>query len=636
LFYDEFDRKVLEFAQKNYADLSSEGDFATSSVGVPHFEFDAFGNVCLVRRSEDSEAASPEALELFRRSQLLFRRLSAELSGRGSSLRDHGLLASLFNGHPNLASIDRKERRFVYRAKKTSISAELVTQALGGVAPLPILQAVIGGIGEEIELAIQNQKTDQRLAHLMIVVNESLPFPTANFTLFGVTASEVKQAGDFDCFKASSTDITFNYDQETWMLLEPELLNPGSSDEQISKLADSFLTDSEDVSLAGGLLESDRTPIHSEPAEFVVRALAEVAAKEDFGSEPAPPENELVKGEFGTVSSLDDVRWPSDDKNAPDYAYLHEIHCDEVFDLSGEAIESLIMASRYAPDLSEDTIALAIRGAQLTQGDAQEEQSSIKLKVVRPDHRSFNCVLGFYFPKTRLISLFSGSTVPCRLAIKSYASGGDRSNLLPTGMYQYYIWRHKDLTPALRLASGNQTTGELESGGQVTVLRSTNDFILGTKDFFDLSRPLDNVHCSYYLAEDQRLGASFSSWGCLTVRGTKEPSHEWARFQKVLENLGVGKSLNLILATGKELALAASGKASHLTSLRQGSSGTEVSNLQEILGVGRSGYFGAITADRFTREERQLNVSNGDGAVATGILTPKVAQMLGWDVFRFS
>ena len=43
-------------------------------------EFDAFGNVCLVRRSADSEAASPEARELFRRSQLLqFRRLSTQL-----------------------------------------------------------------------------------------------------------------------------------------------------------------------------------------------------------------------------------------------------------------------------------------------------------------------------------------------------------------------------------------------------------------------------------------------------------------------------------------------------------------------------------------------------------------------------
>ena len=57
------------------------------------------------------------------------------------------------------ASIDRKERRFVLSDKESlRFSAELVTQALGGVAPLPILQAVIGGIGDDVELAIQNQK----------------------------------------------------------------------------------------------------------------------------------------------------------------------------------------------------------------------------------------------------------------------------------------------------------------------------------------------------------------------------------------------------------------------------------------------------------------------------------------------
>ena len=62
----------------------------------------------------------------------------------------------------------------------------------------------------------------------------------------------------------------------------------------------------------------------------------------------------------------------------------------------------------------------------------------------------------------------------------------------------------------------------------------------------------------------------------------------------------------------------------------------EVGRLQEILGVGQSGYFGAITADRFTSEERRFNASNGNGAVATGILTPAIAQNLGWDVFHFS
>ena len=149
----------------------------------------------------------------------------------------------------------------------------------------------------------------------MIVVNEWLPFPTASFTLFGVTASEIKQAGDFDCFKASSTDITFSYDQETWMLLDPELLNSGSSDDQISTLAESLLSDPEAGSPAGGLLPTDKQPVQSEPAEFVVRALTDVSATEDFGSQPAPSEDEPIEGEFGAVSNLDDVSWPKRKKH---------------------------------------------------------------------------------------------------------------------------------------------------------------------------------------------------------------------------------------------------------------------------------------------------------------------------------
>lgn len=635
MFYEGFDAKQAAFSAKHYADRIDKGadEFAVASVGEPHFEFDSLGNVCLVRRGSEPTAASVEARELFRRAQLLFREVSNALVARGASMRDHAMLSELFTEHPSLGSVDRKERRFSYKTREASVSADLITQALGGVAPLPILQAVIGGLGEDIKIAISEQRTNQRMAHVMIVVNEALPFPTASFTLFGVTASEVERAGDFDCLRASARDITFDYDQETWMLLDPDLLTAETSEDGIARLA-AQLTTSDEAAPASMVLPADLPPSNAAPSEALAAALESVAETDDVGAQPDPPEG--APGEFEVAADLSDVKWPSSDENAPDYAYLAGVSSDAEFTLDAEAVRRLMAANRYQPATDSGAVAIAFRGAQLAEGHEQERKSAITLKELRPDHRAFNCVIGFFFPGDDTLTLYTGSTVPCRAAVRGYAMGGDASNMLPTGLYTYHIWRHKQLRPALRLASGNGSNGELETGRQATVLRSREDTVLGTKDIFDLSRPLDNVHCSYYLNEDPRLGASFSSWGCLTVRGAKTPSHQWEKFQAVLSDIGSANRVDLMLATGKDAALAAAGNVAPLVALRQGSTGDEVKRVQAELGLGQTGYFGPVTQDKFTGAERHANEAAGLGRIATGILTPAVAATLGWQVFQGS
>lgn len=629
LFYDGFEAAVIAFAAKTYGLGAIESATATEAASAPRFEFNALGNVCLVRRGSDGNGPSAEARELFRRSQLLLLGISDALRAQGASLRDHALLEQLFNGNASLGVVDRKERRFTYRAGSAEISAELIMQALGGVAPLPILKAVIGGLGEEVRIAVSERRSDQRIAHALIVVDEAI-FPTAYFTLFGIKASEIEAAGDFNCFRASATDISFSYDQQTWMLLDRDLLSPDSSDEKVATLAQSFVPADGAESPAGSDFSTDEPPAGGEAPDYVADALDEVSQTLDLDAEPEPEDGEEAAG-IEAPRDFSVVRWPSQDRNAPDYAYLADVESDASFTLDGEVLKRLLAANRYEPQ--GDAVAIALRGAVLQRGTSEENRSSIGLTVTRPDHRQFRCVVGFWFRNEDRLTLFTGSTVPNRKAISDYAAGGAACNMLPTGLYSYYVWRHRTLKPALRLSSGNRTNGELELGAQVTVLRSTNDTILGTQDKFDPSRPLDNVHCSYYLQEQPSIGAAFSSLGCLTVRGTKTPTHEWKSFQEILSRFRSGSRIDLLLATGKDAALAATGLASKLIALRQGSTGEEVKRVQAKLGIGQTGYFGPVTVKRFTDAERELNRQANGVPSATGILTSDIASRLGWDIF---
>lgn len=356
--------------------------------------------------------------------------------------------------------------------------------------------------------------------------------------------------------------------------------------------------------------------------------------------DPSPdPEANIVEGgpsgEPQSPPDFSNIVWP-DDAAAPDYAWLGGVADPDAFDLTAATLEALFELGRYQPSRTADVIAFALRGATLVSGHGVTDVKSIAMRPARPDHRHFRCVIGFYFHKAGKLSAFTGSTVPCRAAVWGSVHGGDPSNMLPTGMYAYYVWRHKKLSPALRLS---RSANDLESGAMVTVLRNKAGTTLDTRDRFEPSTPYDNVHCSYYLAEKEALGAEFSSWGCLTVRGSQTPSDQWKLVQQMLEGVGMKSRVDLLLSTGKEAAIAVAGGNKVPTlepvlgALRQGSRGDEVSCAQQALGLETSGFWGADTADSFTGRQRALNEAAGKSAVADGIYGRAADALTGWKVF---
>jgi peptidoglycan hydrolase-like protein with peptidoglycan-binding domain len=386
--------------------------------------------------------------------------------------------------------------------------------------------------------------------------------------------------------------------------------------------------------------------------------LADVAALPDPQAEPEPSDIELELGEYfeklaakdpdafhrnfvARSSAYDAVKWPRYDENAPDYASVAEFDTAATFALDCDVLDRLIALNYFQPEGDDDTIAIALRGATLAESLLEVEAvDRANIVVTRPDHINFRCVIGFYFRKKRRFSLFTGSTVPCRKAIFGYVNGGMSCNLLPNGLYSYYVWRHKTIKPALRLAVSNASLDDLEAGQMATVLRTRNDYVLGTRDVWDPSRPLDNVHCSYYLAYNPDLGSYYSSWGCLTIRGKKEGTDQWGKFQKVLSKIGQRSQLDLMLLTGKDAALAAAqleeGSTSRpLMRLRVGSQGPEVSRLQQRLGLNATGYFGYATRARLAEFQRELSGEQGD-PFADGVYSPALDQSTGWGIFTAS
>jgi hypothetical protein len=338
------------------------------------------------------------------------------------------------------------------------------------------------------------------------------------------------------------------------------------------------------------------------------------------------------------------VRWPANDAMAPDYAHVSGIPGEPEFELTAGDFDTLIKLNAFLPAGKNDTLTVAIRGAVLKSGNETEEVDTATLKDIRPDHQNFHCLIGFYFRARRKVTLFSGSTVPCPRYMENYYrrkhdiepySTQISCNMLPNGCYVFRVASHASGTikPALRMTD----PADFSTDGTTTVLRTQNDLTYATDDDWD--QPglyYDNVHCSYFTSFSDVHRAYFSSAGCLTVRGKKAPSDQWRKFQAVLNQLGQGARTDLILLTGKELAIASdirtrlggdSTPLGDLRRLRLGSQGNAVTRLQAKLGLPASDYFGALTRKRLTE------VQQTKGAPKDGIFTPALDRAWGWSVF---
>ena len=333
--------------------------------------------------------------------------------------------------------------------------------------------------------------------------------------------------------------------------------------------------------------------------------------------------------------------WPKNDINSPEYAHLEGFGASANFELTPEVLDAAFEDNHFDPHGEDDVIVLGIRGATLSEGGYEaERRESIGLTDLRPDHVHFKCVLGFYFRSESLITLFAGSTVPCPYYMRNYYlrmngkkhSSRSGCNMMPSGCYLSRVGTHDKgrINPAVRTTDPTS----LKKDANVTVLRSTNDVAYGTQDTWDRNVPYDNIHCSYFLNRSPKHEAHFSSAGCSTVRGRKDPSDQWAKFQRVLRGIGFNKRIDYVLLTGKDYALAAQARSdseftvADLKRLRVGSVGAEVTKLQQNLGFKGSGYFGPSTKKALAEYQRENEELRPDG-----VYSPALDRQLGWEIF---
>jgi WD40 repeat protein len=351
----------------------------------------------------------------------------------------------------------------------------------------------------------------------------------------------------------------------------------------------------------------------------------------DISLEPPPAQARALRREL----PISDVGW-ADDAQHPDYHHLDASFPDQEFELTAADLELIIRANRFEPTRDQQRILFGLRGAELV-GGSKASGPGLRIRLARPNHRDFRCVVGVYNTDTNTLSGFIGSTVPWHTYVHDfYQRGGSepRTNMLPTGCYPYFVGPHgaHQIPGCFRLGTG---FGDNQQE-RVAVLRTLNDVTYNTQDVFDLSIPHDNLHPSFG-------SGIFQSRGCQTVRGSYSGRHtgEWAEFRQAVglqERGDNGRRFDYILITGLEAAIASKLRRNaptpspndvleRLTRLRHGSRGEVVRVLQQKLGLDPTGLFGAKETKALAELQR-MRFERADG-----VYSPETDKRLGHGLF---
>ncbi|MEJ0060789.1 MAG: hypothetical protein WDM79_14950 [Terricaulis sp.] len=271
-------------------------------------------------------------------------------------------------------------------------------------------------------------------------------------------------------------------------------------------------------------------------------------------------------------------------------------------------VEATAMRLNYALPESGSTL-FAVRGASLDSGaDGGRMLDSITVRRVRPNHVDFRCLIGVLDRSSRKVCLYAGSTVPEFAHVRANLRRIGGCNMSPPGLYRFHVGLHG------RTKRFKQP-GALLQAAPTVVLRTTRTGVYDVSDqdcFWDKGEFGNNLHSAIFTGNAPK----FSSAGCQIVRGTYEregwiPAGDFASFRLSaglsarrsgavdLTTPEDGRAFHYALFTFSELFGQANNAFGQRGLLRYGSSGQQVSALQQRIGARASGSFDAATMERW-------------------------------------
>lgn len=231
---------------EKYANLisSSETNHTQNKGGEiqKYYAFDEKGHI-LFASTSDGEAGE-DVKKLFTKVVCFFAAMTAALARKQKTLFDYEAVNSIIAGSGWYIALGKEKRSFNSESTSASLNTTIIQNVLGSNISggwMKIAQNILASLGGQITASYEKSDTKKEIAHVLFICESIMGIPMVSVSLYHTNLEQHSWVTKTNCSSVSRSTISFKYDSDDYMFVDPEFINKFTPEFQRSEAYDKLI-----------------------------------------------------------------------------------------------------------------------------------------------------------------------------------------------------------------------------------------------------------------------------------------------------------------------------------------------------------------------------------------------------------
>lgn len=231
MYTTEIKQAIVKYADKNtvYKNYATQfvGSLTSNEIDDDETCWLELGGHTMIVTS-GKEKISTEGRDTLNKMKVLWSAMTAALTKEGKALTDESAVSNMISGSSWFAPIAHFDRLVTVKENSVELDMGFISSVVGGAmsggGSVGAAKGAVNAMGESLRLAKREERTKEKSAHVMMVVDDTGPIVGAQLRVISTNSEECSGVIDLDCSKKTSTCVESKYTDKLFMFVNPTII----------------------------------------------------------------------------------------------------------------------------------------------------------------------------------------------------------------------------------------------------------------------------------------------------------------------------------------------------------------------------------------------------------------------------
>ncbi len=227
---------------ENYLKLQELDRAVVGGEIAKYYAFDEKGHILFASTSEGE--AGEDVKKIFTKVVCFFAAMTAALQRKEKTLFDYEAVNSIIAGSGWFISLGKEKRMFSSESTSASLNTTIIQNVLGSNISgggMKIAQNILASLGGQITASYEKSDTKKEIAHLLFICESIMGIPMVSVSLYHTNMEQHAWVAKTNCSTVSRNSLSFKYESDDYMFVDPEFINKFTPEFQRSEAYDKLI-----------------------------------------------------------------------------------------------------------------------------------------------------------------------------------------------------------------------------------------------------------------------------------------------------------------------------------------------------------------------------------------------------------